>query len=153
MIFYSISLLVYRDNAAGEREILVRYLASEAMVLSQALEPGKEPIHCAQRLAMRHLGVYIPYRDLSRNASVTVERAGDARGVQVFLVPSTAQIEALTQQETQGWRYSFLPLSSMTSLWLTPEIAVDRESLEYTALGIDQIIPPDGSLTAEIVSP
>ncbi|KAK5630527.1 hypothetical protein RRF57_006242 [Xylaria bambusicola] len=137
-MFYNISLMVYRDNANGVHEILVRYDASQAQreycLPSHSLEPGEQPIPSAQRLGSRSLGINIPDSALSLKGSVTMETTGrQPKEVRIFVVRSTAEFEALTQRdEVRGWKHTFIPYSAVRDLWVTPGIAVPRVGVVAT---------------------
>ncbi|KAI1362710.1 hypothetical protein F5Y08DRAFT_354985 [Xylaria arbuscula] len=131
MTFYNVSLLIYRDNAAGEREILARpYLLSDEgeqmfCVPFQASEPGEQPIACAKRLGLDSFGIE------RLIVGPTVSSSKDSREAQTFLAPSNMQFEALLgwRNTVNEWGYKWIPISSIDQIWLTPIIEVPGQAL------------------------
>ncbi|KAI0513075.1 hypothetical protein F5B22DRAFT_657482 [Xylaria bambusicola] len=144
MMFYNVSLMVYRDTANGVREILVGYnafaeerefyLPSHSLDAERELDPEEELIPSVRQFSLQALGIDIPESALSLEASVTMHTDDTPqRNVRVFLVGSTEEFEALTQRyEFRGLRFTFMPASAMQNLWVTPNIVVPREGVILT---------------------
>ena len=132
---HNVSLVVYRDNAASKREVLVRYLPLEGghmtCVPFQALEPGEEAIHGVQRLGLESFGLG------TLSIGPMFGSGSDASETRTFLAPSTPQFETVIQSqgEINGWQYAFIPVSSIDFIWLTSEISVSRETLRMLCGG------------------
>ncbi|KAJ3576258.1 hypothetical protein NPX13_g3759 [Xylaria arbuscula] len=113
MTFYNVSLLIYRDNASGEREILARpYLLSDKGLDSFGIE----------RLIV----------------GPTVSSSKHAKEAQTFLAPSNIQFEALLgfRNTINEWGYKWIPISSIDQIWLTPIIEVPGQALRLI-LGVE----------------
>ena len=156
-MFFNVSLLVYRDSGE-ELEVLVRYLASgdgvEACLPNEPLEPGEQRTNCVRRLLLHRMAIDLPPGHL-RPEAVTIDQPGDARESRLFLMHPTTQFDWLARQnEVQGWRYVFVPFSSLEYVWVTPEIGVTREQLEHLVEGTSlTLIPHITPFSAEIVNP
>ncbi|KAI0907764.1 hypothetical protein F4824DRAFT_497559 [Ustulina deusta] len=132
----STGLLVYRKNSDGKTELLVRFRASDRTPVYSTpfrdLEPDQTAIDCAQRMGAASLGLDLTERDLNLKESVLINSTGKPKKVRVFLVRSTPQFEALAQREdVRGWKYAFIPLSSLHSVWLSPELEASKEALKF----------------------
>ncbi|KAI0975385.1 hypothetical protein F4678DRAFT_485021 [Xylaria arbuscula] len=129
-----VSLLIVRENSNGKRDILVRYSPLSRYpvytILSERLERGETALDCARRIGQVSLGITFTQHDLDLEASALASQTGERDQTRVFLVPSNAEFEALVQRDdVGGWKYAFVPISSLHSIYIGPGVEASKDAL------------------------
>ncbi|KAI1294498.1 hypothetical protein F5Y03DRAFT_315014 [Xylaria venustula] len=129
-----VSLLIVRENRNGKRDVLVRYSSSSRYpvytILSERLERGETALDCARRIGQVSLGITLTEHDLDLEASALASQTGERDQTRVFLVPSNAEFDALVERgDVDGWRYAYVPISSLHSVYIAPGVEASKDCL------------------------
>ncbi|KAI3338003.1 hypothetical protein F4824DRAFT_499782 [Ustulina deusta] len=129
----SISLLIYRTRS-GQPELLVRSKPSDSIPTYSTpyrdLDRGQNVINCAQRIGVDSLGILIPEDSLDYQMSAVITNLGEAVRIRVFAVQATSQMQDIARCDTwRGWKYEFIPVSSLDCVYLHPDIGATTAPL------------------------
>ncbi|KAI1422625.1 hypothetical protein F5Y12DRAFT_762040 [Xylaria sp. FL1777] len=131
----SVALLVYRETSDGTYQVLVRFIPGHRLAYGipfRDLETGEKEINCARDVGENSLGVNLAANSLNLKDSVLVSETGELEKTRVFLVRSSPQLEALAQlDDVRGWKYTFVHISALRSVWVTREIEASGAALKF----------------------
>ncbi|KAI0869534.1 hypothetical protein GGS24DRAFT_505699 [Hypoxylon argillaceum] len=116
----SVGLLIYRDDANGNPEILIRYGPADATRIYSI--PNRVPLYgdtaleTAIRVGMTALGVRIPPETIDYRLSAVIDNPGRLAKIRVFILKSTPDIELVSHiPNFKGeWNYVYMPLSALS---------------------------------------
>ncbi|KAI3319784.1 hypothetical protein HD806DRAFT_525107 [Xylariaceae sp. AK1471] len=131
----SIGLLIHRQDPLGRPELLVRFKPSDQKLRYSTpyrdLSLGESAVDCAKRVAFSSFRTDISEDELDYQNSVIIENLGKRIRIREFTIEATPPFEEVARREMwRGWRYAFVPLSSLEYVYLHPDIKTARAALQ-----------------------
>jgi hypothetical protein len=134
-VSHSIGLLVYRNDPLNGPELLVRSKPLERILRYTTpyrdLAAGENAVDCARRVALSSFNIDISKSELADNSSAVINNLGKKVRVREFMIEATPPFEEIARHEMwRGWKYAFVPLSSLEYVYLHPDIKTTRAALK-----------------------